>query len=259
MNERAPLSAASLAEHRLARKRLPLLALAEEDEAYRLQAAANEMLADRGLGAIVGHKVGATNAVVQAYLGVDHPVAGRVFAKTVHTSPVELLHADYVRVGVECEIVVRLGADLPPTGAPYAHEAVVRAIDVCMAGMEIIDDRYLDLKRVDACTLIADNALDAGVVIGTAVHDWKSLDLPALTGTILVNDAAAATGRGADVLGDPLNVVVWLANHLARRGEVLKAGEFVFTGSMTDIVWPAAGDNVIARIDGLGSVEVIFK
>jgi 2-keto-4-pentenoate hydratase len=258
MNERVSASAASLAEHRLVRRRLPLLALGDEDEAYRLQAAANEILVRSGLGPLAGHKVGATNAVVQTYLGVDHPVAGRVFENTVHTSPAELPHANYVRVGVECEIVMRLGSDLSAAGAPYQREQVVAAIDACMAGMEIIDDRYQDLKRVDACTLIADNALDAGAILGTPIRDWNNLNLPLLTAAIAVNGTTAATGRGADVLGDPLNVIVWLANHLARRGEGLKAGEFVCTGSMTKIVWPAPGDRVLARIDALGSVEAIF-
>ena len=37
-------------------------------------------------------------------------------------------HADYVRVGVECEIAVRLGADLESAGGPFNRERVAAAV-----------------------------------------------------------------------------------------------------------------------------------
>jgi 2-keto-4-pentenoate hydratase len=245
-----------VAEHRLARRKLPKLeTLADFAEAYRVQAMANEILARSPLGAVSGHKVGSTNARIQAALGVDHPVAGRVFANTVHASPARLRHGDYVRVGVECEVVFRLGAPLPATRAPYTLENVLPAIDAVMPGMEIIDDRY---EVIDAKTLVADNALDAGALIGEPRADWRDLGLAQLSGVTLVNGTERARGRGADVLGNPLNVVVWLANHAAQYGEGLAAGTFIFTGSMTDIVWLKPGDKVATRIDGLGSVTANF-
>ena len=60
-------------------------------------------------------------------------------------------------------------------------------------------------------------------------------------------------------MGDPINVVVWLANDLSRRGLGLKAGEFVFTGSMVDIVWVQPGDHVVTSASGLGSVACVFR
>ena len=55
--------------------------------------------------------------------------------------------ADYVRVGVECEIAVRLGADLGPAGAPFDRARVAGGgRRPCMAAMEIVDDRYGDYR-----------------------------------------------------------------------------------------------------------------
>ena len=52
---------------------------------------------------------------MQQYLDIPHPCAGGVFAKGVHDSGASLRHGDYVRVGVECEIAVRLARDLAPS------------------------------------------------------------------------------------------------------------------------------------------------
>ncbi|MBI1893372.1 MAG: hypothetical protein HYS14_04600 [Candidatus Rokubacteria bacterium] len=66
------------------------------------------------------------------------------------------------------------------------------------------------------------------------------------------------TGRGEAVLGHPLNALAWLANELPKWGRSLKAGEFVTTGTCTDIYVAKAGDNIQADFGTLGSVEVVF-
>src|SRR3954469_1348509 len=77
----------------------------DEAEGYRVQHAVHTLLAP-DVGPLVGYKIGCTSAVMQRYLGIPHPCGGGVFAKGVHASGVRLQHADYVRVGVECEIAV---------------------------------------------------------------------------------------------------------------------------------------------------------
>jgi 2-oxo-3-hexenedioate decarboxylase/2-keto-4-pentenoate hydratase len=256
-------AAATIASHRLERHPLsslePRLRPRDIEAGYRLQASVNAILTQRGLGRVVGHKVGCTNPLLQARVGVPHPIAGAVFETTVHRRHAELSIADYVRPGVECEVVAFLDRDLPPSAAPYARAEVANAVGYLAAGMEIVDNRYGDLRGVDAQTYIADNALDAGAVIGEPVRDWRALHLPALVGTTELNGQPAGQGTGADVMGDPLNVVVWLVNDRARRGEGLRAGEFVFTGSIVDIVWVRPGDRVVTAISGLGRVEARFQ
>ena len=47
-----------------------------------------------------------------------------------------------------------------------------------------------------------------------------------------------ATNTAAEVLGNPLNSLAWLANNLAERGLGLRAGDLVMSGSICDA--PAA-------------------
>jgi 2-oxo-3-hexenedioate decarboxylase/2-keto-4-pentenoate hydratase len=249
-------------DHRLGRRPLPVLDAgsrpADETQAYAVQHALHGLL-QPALGPVVGYKVGCTTPVMQAFLNIPNPCAGGVFERTVHASPARVRHADYLHVGVECEIVVRLARDLPPAGAPYDRTSVGPAVQACMAGMEIVDDRYVDYKSMDTPTLIADDFFDAGGVIGTPVSDWRGLDLAAASGVTFINGAEVGRGRGADVMGHPFEALAWLANHLARRGQLLRAGEFVFTGSVVETKWVQQGDRVVMRVDGLGEVEALFE
>src|SRR5215208_3966159 len=78
-----------------------------EADGYRIQDAVHDLLAAE-FGALVGYKIGCTSNVMQQYLDIPHPCGGGVFAKGVHDSGVSLRAKDFVRVGVECEIAVRL-------------------------------------------------------------------------------------------------------------------------------------------------------
>src|SRR6201996_7013581 len=209
------------------RTRSPLRALsadiAPRNEAmgYRIQRAVHDLLLPQ-VGSLVGYKIGCTSAVMQQYLGIPHPCGGGVFANVVHDSGVALRHRDFVRVGVECEIAVRLGADLPASQAPFTAETVAKAIEAYHPAIEIVDERYVDWQTLGAPTLIADDFYAAGCVLGKPVPRAVVPDLLAVVGRAVINGTEVSRGTGADVLGHPHNPLAWLANHLAEEGKGLK-------------------------------------
>jgi len=219
----------------------PALRPADAAEAYRVQDALHAALAP-DLGAIVGHKIGCTTAVMQRYLKIDHPCAGGIFARTVHASGAALPYRGFVRVGVECEIAIRLGRDL--------------GIESCMPAIELVDDRYLDWRQTDTATLIADDFFGAGLVLGAPVAAANVPDLAQVMGTTSINGAPVGQGRGADVLGHPHRALDWLKAHAAARGRPLQPGDIVSTGSLVETRWLAPGDAVVVSLSGLGSVEI---
>lgn len=254
-------AAALLAEHRL--RLAPLDALpealrpADEAEAYAIQDALHAKLAP-SLGRIAGHKIGCTTAVMQAFLNIPNPCGGGVFARTVYTSPAEIPRAGFVRVGVECEIVARLATPLVPRPVAYTRRDVERAVGALMAGMEIVDARYVDYSKLDTPTLLADDFFDAGCVLGPDVHDFHAIDLGAVTGVTTINGVEVGRGRGSDVMGHPFEALAWLANRRSARGLGIDAGEFVFLGSVVETKWVAAGDHVVMELEGLGRIEARF-
>ena len=173
---------------------------ASEAEGYRLQAAANRLLEDRDLGTIVGHKIGCTTPVMQAFLGIHSPCSGEVFASTVAHERVQLRAKDFRRLGAECEIAVELSRDIAPGEASFNRARIADAVGAMMDGIEIVDDRYADFRTFGVASLIGDNFFNAGCVLGRPMSDWRRLDLAALKGRTLINGAEAGHGHGAMVL-----------------------------------------------------------
>jgi len=236
----------------------PEIAPKDEAEGYRIQRAVHDLLLPY-CGAMVGYKIGCTSAVMQQYLDIPHPCGGGVFARGVHDSGAALRASDFVRLGVECEIAVRLGRDLEPSQAPFTADGVGQAIDAYLPAIEIVDDRYVQWETMGAPTLVADDFFAAGCVLGSPVARTAAPDLLDVIGRAVINGVEVSRGTGADVLGHPHNALAWLANHLADEGKGLHAGQVVLTGSLVKTVWLNAGDSVKMELDGLGTVEATFK
>jgi 2-keto-4-pentenoate hydratase len=229
----------------------------DEAEGYRVQRAVHDLMLPH-VGAMAGYKIGCTSAVMQEYLDIRHPCSGGVFEKGIHDSGVSLQARDYVRVGVECEIAVRLARDLAPSEAPFTAEWMMEAIEAYHPAIEIVDDRYVKWETMGVPTLVADDFFAAGCVLGKAVARFDAPDLLHVAGRAVVNGKEVGRGTGADVLGHPHNALAWLANHLAVEGRGLHAGQIVLTGSLVQTVWLNAGDSVVMELKGLGKVTAKF-
>ncbi len=230
----------------------------DEREAYIVQDALHERFVAAGLGVVGGYKIGCTTEVMQRFLGIPNPCAGAVFESTAHRSEGTFRHGGLVRPGVECEIAVRLNADLASDGAPYDRESVAPAVGAFMAAIELVDDRWSDYKSVDTATLIADDFFGAGCVLGQEVTDWRALGPRDITGSMSINGEVVGTGVGGDIMGHPLEALAWLANLKAELGAVLRAGEFVLLGSIVETQWVDQGDTVTIELDGLGRATARF-
>jgi 2-oxo-3-hexenedioate decarboxylase/2-keto-4-pentenoate hydratase len=231
---------------------------ADEATAYAVQDALHRKLSAAGCGALAGHKIGCTTAVMQQFLGIANPCAGGVFAPTVRHGHGAFRHADFLHVGVECEIAVRLAEPLPAARAPYDRDSVAAAVGACTAAIEVVDDRYQDYRSLDTATLVADDFFNAACVLGEPVQNWRELDLARVSGRMTINGGEVGTGSGGDILGHPLAALAWLANALAARGRSLAAGDFVLLGSVVQTRWVDAGDLVEIEIEGLGRASAHF-
>lgn len=225
-------------------------------EAYAIRAAYEAIEAAGQRGPVAGFKIAITTKVMQELCGISEPCYGAIFAHEVHHGAARLRADDYCRLAMETEIAVRLGEDLPQGGD---RGRVAGAVESCMAAIELIEDLRYDYKRLDAPALVASNAWNAGIVLGPPVTDWRRRDLGELTGRLAINGREIGTGVGADALGHPLNALAWLANRRAAEGNPLRRGQVVMTGSLVATQYPAAGDDCVVAIDGLGQAELIVE
>ncbi len=202
-------------------------------------------------GPVAGAKIATTTKVMQELMGIDHACGGHIFAKTIHLSPATLDHRQFVNLRIECEIALRLGADLPAAGAPYTRERARAAVDAAMPAFELIEDRNAVYKETDARSMIVDNCWNGGIVIGTPVTDPP--DVVGIAGRLTMNGKPVSEGRAED----PYATLAWLANLLAERGKSLTLGMVVVTGSVVPTVSIAAGDRAVFTVGGLGEAVLI--
>jgi len=203
----------------------------------------------RRMGVLIpdGFKIGATAKRMQDYLGLSGPAAGFIPAANLLDSGATLAYRDLFKPGVECEIAVRLGADILPGPCDEARAAA--SVAELFAAIEVVENRYGDLKELGTPTLIADQVFHAAAVIGPPLKEWRELDPAGLRGRIEVNGAPRGEGVGADLLGNPLRGLAWLAgSEVAAAFGGLFAGQVVLLGSVTPPVW----------LDGPAIVSVDF-
>ena len=155
------------------------------DDAYAVQReyVRLQMLA-RGTSA-AGYKIGLTAKRMQEMCGIDSPVSGYVAASRIYTSPATVDAMEYTHIGLEFEIAVKIGRDLPFPPGQYSQEEVIRDIRVA-PGVELVDDRNCDYATLEALSLIADNSWNAGIVVG----EWREppADLGAIEGVVQSGD-----------------------------------------------------------------------
>jgi len=212
----------------------------------------------RDCGVVAGHKIALTTSRMRAMVGLEAPIAGRLHARQLVRGPASVRAADYRRLLVEFEIAVRMRSDLLPSRAPYGTEQVATAVGAVLPAFELADDRGADYATLATrgLELAADNAWTEGAVLGEPNDNWRGLDLAALRGTASMNGEAVGEGHGADSMGHPFVALTWVANHLARRGQALRTGDIVITGSLVPSKFPQSGDRMRFDVGALGSVEL---
>jgi 2-keto-4-pentenoate hydratase len=206
-------------------------------------------------GPSYGWKIAATTAAGQAHIGVTGPLPGPLFERFRH-EPGDVLSSDgmHMRV-VEAEFAYLVGTDVAPDAGP---DEIVAAVDGLHLAVEVPDSRFARYETAGGPQLLADCACAGRFVLGPEVPGWAEHDLSTWGTAVWINGERAATGSGGNVLGDPRNALVWIAEDLRRYGRGLRAGELVTTGTTTAPVPVGAGDEVRADFGDLGEVAFRF-
>ena len=221
---------------------LSIEALSVED-AYEVQRSVIAARVARG-EKVVGYKVGCTSRAICRQFGLTEPICGRVMAPHVFHRNTVLNWHDYVCCAVEPEFVFMIGKDLPDE--VEEEEQLVEAIESVFPGIEVHNYKFW-FGKPTLQELVASNGIHAALVIGTEQTLPSELDFEMEGVGLFKNGELVASGIGAEILGGPLKSLRWLANHLIRHGEHLRAGQIVIPGSAVELVSVELGDRVAAR------------
>ena len=238
-------------------KRHPEMTL---DDSYAIQREWIRLQTDAGRKP-VGRKIGLTSRAMQIAAQIAEPDHGVLLDSMVLRDGSEVEASRFIVPRFEVEFAFILGKRLEGPGATIFD--VLRATDYVVPALELIDarieqfDRHTRTPRT-VCDTIADNAANAGIVLGGRPVKPEDVDWRWAGALLFKNGVIEESGLGAAVLNHPANGVAWLANKIAPYGEALQPGEIVLGGSFTRPVACAAGDTFHADYGTLGSISVRF-
>lgn len=222
------------------------------NEAYEIQAAAALL----GPKPNAGFKLGLTNENAQRAADTFAPIVGRLGSLDIRRSGAKIELAEHHLRIAEAEVIFELGTDLPAAYAPFSERQVRASLSRAFAGIELCDSRFDASVEPSLACLVADNSNADLIIVGDALTEEDVGSLSNLSVTLQRRGKPESQGSTHNVLGDPVRAVTWLANWLARRGESLKRGQLISSGSCTGMNEVAADDVVVATFGSGAQVRV---
>ena len=220
------------------------------DHAYDIQEALRVEMIRRG-ELPVGWKLAATGPTGQALFGIDEPIYGHL-PPQVYASGEPVSVGDFVKLYVEAEFAFRMGADL--AGPGVTADSALAAVESVAPALELPDVPFEEAPLVTDAVAMA--ALSRAIMVGDAHTGLSAEDLIDEEVVLEHNGEVVSTNTGAELMGNPLNGLAWLANQLGSRGLGLRQGDIVMSGAVSALVPAAAGDSFTARYRRLGAVEL---
>lgn len=212
----------------------------------------------KGLGDAVGFKAGLTNPAVQKRFNYDKPIRGTLFAKMILTGPARVPAAFGSRPVYEADMVAVVGDAARAMLARSPLEAL-RALKEIRPFIELPDLVFDPQVKPDGPSLLAVNVGARLGVLGDSIHlpaTGESVEKLAAMKIEVIDHTGAVVGggKGADLLNNPLNAVLWIAESLKAEGKALKNGDLLSLGSFSALLPPKAGDTITVRYIGLAPV-----
>ena len=258
-------AAADLFEAELNRRQIGLLSerhpQMEMADAYRIQGRLVDLKTESGRRRM-GWKIGLTSKAMQRALDIETPDSGVLFDDMLFDNGARIPKGRFIQPRVEVEIAFEMKREV--SGSGVDRDQIISATRCVMPALEILDTRIVrqnpgtGRKRVIFDT-IADNASNAGLVLGDARHPPESVDLRWIGAILQRSGIVEETGLGAGVLNDPAESVAWLARRLAEFGGEFKSGDIVLSGSFTRPLEAPTGSTIRADFGSFGSVACCFE
>ncbi len=231
------------------------------DDAYAAQRAWVDLQISGGAH-LIGHKIGLTSRAMQSQMQIDEPDFGALLDYMQMTDGAIIPVANHVDPKLEVELAFVFNSRLE--GDRLTLTDVLRATEYVQPALELIDARSY---RVDPVTrkprtivdTIADNAADAGIILGGRPVRPDAIDLRWSGAIFSKNGIVEETGLGAGVLNHPGYGIIWLARRLMPMGLAIEPSQVILSGSFTRAVSAAAGDTFTADYGPLGTVSCHFS
>jgi 2-keto-4-pentenoate hydratase len=216
---------------------------ADPDSALAIQERVLELLGEK----VGGWKCGVPNPLTG-------PIVAAIPASAILRSPPCAVPGNMGQI--EPEIAFVMAHDLQPRSIPYSDAEIRAAIGEARMVLELITTRYADKASATPSEILADSYNHHGLLIGPVIPNALDHPLERLHVTIQTATGTLYDKERGHPSGHPLKAFTWLVHFLNGRGQGLKAGQIVTTGSYAGIVEAPLGVPIQVKLDSLGSLQV---
>lgn len=211
---------------------------------------------------VIGYKIGLTSRAMQMSSNIDEPDYGVLLDDMLFEDGATIKAADFLDPRIEAELAFVLKK--PLFGENITIFDVLNATDYVIPSLELIAARCLRTDPKTGYTrkvydTIADNAANAGIVLGGRPIKPTDIDLRWAGSMLYLNGQIEETGLAGGVLGNPLKGICWVCKRFAPHGISLEPGQIILSGSFIRPVPVKAGDTVHADFGSLGGVTLNFE
>ncbi|MCS7232991.1 MAG: hypothetical protein NZ900_02640 [Synergistetes bacterium] len=228
------------------------------DKAYLVQKLVVNKLIETHKAKVSGFKAAFTDPVSQKNFGMTEPAYGVLLNYMVleeKGTPLNItITKKAIRPMLEVEIGFVIKKDI--TKPIKDLKELKNYIKSAFIAVEIPDIRF-DLNGLKGSDLIADDAGTFLTIKGKEFDPFK-LDLSKIQAKLYKDGKIISMGSGKNVLGNPLNSLLWVVNKAISLGEKVKKGDIIITGTMTRMV-PAQPGKYVALCEGIGTLKFNLK
>lgn len=123
---------------------------------------------------------------------------------------------------------------------------------------ESIEQALAAVEFVIPAVEVSNNGSTIHYVTGGRPVRTNHCDLRTLGVVLEKNGDIAGMGAGAQIHGHPAEAIIAAARRAAAEGESLPAGSIILAAGITNAVDVAAQDNILTRVQDLGSISIRF-
>jgi 2-keto-4-pentenoate hydratase len=186
---------------------------------------------------VAGWKIGRVPAAQVKALGAER-LTGPIFNHLVWRSnggAVEIPVFERGFAAVEAEYVLRIAHDVPPEDTEWTREDAMHVVAAMHVGVETAGSPLATINDLGATVVVSDVGNNHGLILGPEVQNWRARLTAGLTCEPFIDDASVGRGEARAGADDMIDALVFLLEHMARRGRTLKAGQLISTGAVTGV------------------------
>lgn len=213
--------------------------------AYAVQDAAIELWPDD----IAGWKIGLIAPEHRTAYGQER-IAGPIFKKQIQIARGESVELPVFTGGfaaVEAEFVIAIGRDQPERAEAWTEADAAEYAGAMHVGVELAGSPLSAINDLGPAVTASDFGNNAGLIVGPEVKNWRTIPLTDLVTEASIDGAVVGTGSAALIPGGPLAALAFIFEHCARRGKLLRKGQWISTGATTGVHRIEAGQT--SRLD----------